>query len=247
MRAVIAALITFSLLIAAPAGAADIDDAVKARLADRLAQIDPRLNIETVAPSGLPGLYEVVLDSGEVLYVDESAEYMLAGQLYRLAGEQGLVNLTEQRLQGVRVQALAEVPAEERVIFPATGETKARIQVFTDVDCAYCRKLHDEVAELNRMGVQVDYLAFPRGGERSAAAAKMTAIWCAEGEQRRELMTRAKQGAGLQAADCDNPVLEQFALGQRLGVNGTPALVLDDGRMLPGSLPADRLAQILGL
>jgi thiol:disulfide interchange protein DsbC len=222
-------------------------DDVHARVAERIKQLDSRLNVESVADAPLKGLYEVVLDSGEVLYTDDSGEYVLAGQLYQIVAGQGFVNLTEQRMQQIRVDMLAKIPAEERVIFPADGEMKARLQVFTDVDCVYCRRLHQEVDELNGMGIQVEYLAFPRGGANSAAAGKMSAIWCAEGDERRELMSRAKSGEALSAADCDNPVLDQFRLGQRLGVTGTPALVLEDGRLLPGYVPAQRLATMLGL
>jgi len=241
MRAVAAALMMLCLV----QGAAAAED-VRERIAARIGSFDSRLSVESVEPAPLPGLYEVVLSSGEVLYSDEKGEYILAGELYRVGGGK-LVSLTEERLKGVRVKALAAIPDAQRVIFPAQGERKAHLQVFTDVDCGYCRKLHGEVARLNEMGVQVDYLAFPRGGARSAAAAKMSAIWCAEGDERRALMTRAKNGENLAPASCDNPVMEQFDIGRQLGVTGTPALVLDDGRLLPGYLPAEQLAEVLGL
>lgn len=242
MRAVAAALLMLCMVQGAAAA-----DKVQERLIERIQSFDSRLSVESVSPAPMPGLYEVVLSSGEVLYTDAQGEYILAGELYQVQGAGKLVSLTEERMKAVRVRALAAIPAEQRVVFPAKGERKAHLQVFTDVDCGYCRKLHSEVAKLNEMGIQVDYLAFPRAGAGSAAAAKMSAIWCAQGDERRQLMTRAKNGEKLAPGDCDNPVLEQFALGQQLGVTGTPALVLDDGRLLPGYLPAERLAQVLGL
>lgn len=243
MRAFIAAM----LMVCVAQGALAAEDASD-KIAERIKGVDSRLTVESVTPTPMEGLFEVVLASGEVLYTDAEGEYVLSGELYQLVDGQGLVNLTEQRLQKVRVDALAKIAPEQRVIFPAKGERKGHIQVFTDVDCVYCRRLHSEVGELNELGIQVDYLAFPRGGERSAAAAKMTAIWCAEpGEARRDLMTRAKAGENLEPVACDNPVLDQFHLGQQLGVTGTPALILDDGRLLPGYLPAERLKQILDI
>lgn len=242
MRVTAAALAT--MVMAQGAWAAD---AAEERIAERIRQLDSRLVVETVADSPLTGLYEVVLQSGEVLYSDAAGEYVLSGQLFHIVDGGTVVNLSEQRLQAKRVDMLAQVPDEDRVIFPAEGETRARIQVFTDVDCVYCRRLHQEVKTLNAMGIQVDYLAFPRGGARSAAAGKMSAIWCAQGEARRELMSRAKEGENLQPVDCDNPVLDEFRLGQQLGVTGTPALVLDDGRLIPGYMPAPQLASLLGL
>lgn len=242
MRAIASAMV----MMMAAQGVAAADD-VSARIAEQVKQLDSRLVVESVAAAPLEGLYEIVLDSGEVLYTDDSGQYILAGQLYRVVAGEGLVNLTEQRLQQTRVDLLAQVPAEDRVIYPAQGDTKARLQVFTDVDCVYCRRLHNEVATLNRMGVQVEYLAFPRGGAGSAAAAKMETIWCATGDQRRQLMDSAKAGERPASADCDSPVMEQFALGQRLGVTGTPALVLEDGRLIPGYMPAQQLGEMLGL
>jgi len=242
MRAAASALV----MMVMAQGAVAAED-ISAQVAERVRQLDSRLQVESVAEAPLKGLYEVVLESGEVLYTDVSGEYILSGKLYRNQPGQGLVNLTEQRLQQTRADLLAQVPAEERVIFPAQGETRARLQVFTDVDCVYCRRLHSEVKTLNQMGVQVEYLAFPRGGAGSATAASMDAIWCAKGEQRRQLMDSAKAGGQPAPADCDSPVLEQYALGQRLGVTGTPALVLEDGRLIPGYLPAERLGEMLGL
>ncbi|WP_432697452.1 DsbC family protein [Marinobacterium sp. YM272] len=243
MRALIAAMVM--MFVAQGAQAAD---EASDKIAERIKSVDSRLSVESVTPTPMDGLFEVVLGSGEVLYTDSEGGYVLSGELYQLVDGQGLVNLTEQRMQKVRVDALAEIAPQQRVIFPAKGERKGHIQVFTDVDCVYCRRLHSEMAELNELGIQVDYLAFPRGGERSAAAAKMSAIWCAEpGEARRELMNRAKAGENLDPVDCENPVLDQFHLGQQLGVTGTPALILDDGRLLPGYLPAERLKQILNI
>ncbi len=241
MRALVAAMLMLVVAQAAQA-AGDASD----KIAERIKSVDSRLSVESVTATPMDGLYEVVLASGEVLYTDSEGEYVLSGELYHLEEGRGLVNLTEQRMQKVRVDALAKIPAEQRVVFPAKGERKARIQVFTDVDCVYCRRLHAEVTKLNEMGIEVDYLAFPRGGERSAAAGKMTAIWCAEpGEVRRDLMNRAKSGEALEPVACDNPVLDQFHLGQQLGVTGTPALILDNGQLLPGYVPAERLKQIL--
>lgn len=241
MRALVAAM----LMLVVAQGAQAAEDA-SSKIAERIKSVDSRLSVESVTATPMDGLYEVVLASGEVLYTDSEGEYVLSGELYHLEKGRGLVNLTEQRMQKVRVDALAKIPAEQRVVFPAKGERKARIQVFTDVDCVYCRRLHSEVTKLNEMGIEVDYLAFPRGGEGSAAAGKMTAIWCAEpGDVRRDLMNRAKSGESLEPVSCDNPVLDQFHLGQQLGVTGTPALILDNGQLLPGYVPAERLKQIL--
>ena len=128
------------------------------------------------------------------------------------------------------------------------GEVKARIHVFTDISCPYCVKLHREIPELNKMGIEVSYLAFPRAGQGSAAHKQMNAIWCAGDEDaRRDAMDQAKLTRSLAGSDCKTPVIEQMALGQSMGVTGTPALVMADGKLVPGYVPAKQLAKMLGI
>jgi thiol:disulfide interchange protein DsbC len=131
------------------------------------------------------------------------------------------------------------------VIFPATGTRKAVINVFTDVDCGFCQKLHQEVPELNRMGVEVRYLAYPRAGVGSPSYAKIVSAWCSQ--DRNLAITRLKAGESIPDATCENPVADQFELGQSIGVTGTPAIVLEDGTMVPGYQPAAQLAAIAGV
>ncbi|MBR9827817.1 MAG: DsbC family protein [Oceanospirillales bacterium] len=222
-------------------------DTAEDNIRQQLGQVDSRLQVKSVEPAPVAGLYEVVLSSGETLYADMKGEYLLAGQLFRVDTEQGLVNLTEEKRNLARQSAIESLDAADMVVYAPQGEVKATLHVFTDVDCPYCHKLHEEVPALNKMGVQVNYLAFPRGGPGSAAHNKMQTIWCATDDERRARMDAAKSGERLSAETCDNPVLDQYMLGQKLGVTGTPALILDDGTLLPGYMPAARLQQILKL
>jgi Protein-disulfide isomerase len=222
-------------------------DEAAEKIRQQLSRVDARLEVQSVEPAPMPGLYEVVLSSGETLYADGEGKHLLAGQLFRVDAEQGLVNLTEQKRNVARRLALQGVDETDMVVYKPAGEVKATINVFTDVDCPYCRKLHAEVPALNRMGVQVNYLAFPRGGPQSNTFARMESIWCGNAQERREQMDEAKRGGAIEPRSCDNPVRAQYELGQRLGVTGTPALVLEDGTLLPGYLPAARLQQMLKL
>lgn len=216
-------------------------------IAASLKKINPELRALSIQPAPMPGLYAVELASGELLYVDASGEFFMLGQLYQLSDGQGFVNLTEETRKTQRVAALAEIKAQDMLIFPAEGERKATLSVFTDVDCGYCRKLHKEVPALNKMGVQVNYLAFPRGGQGSNAYRVMESVWCADADKRNVLMTQAKNGENVPPKTCESPVLSQFMLGQKLGVTGTPALVLEDGTLVPGYMPAAQLGQVLKL
>ena len=231
-----------ALLITSSAVMADATtDQIKAQIQ----KIDQRIPVSSVAPAKIPGMYEVVLGSGEVIYSDAKGEYFLLGQLYQLTDEKGFVNLSEEKSNELRKELLAAVPDAEMVIFKAKGKEKATVSVFTDVDCQYCRKLHAEVPALQELGITVKYLAFPRQGPSSLAFSKMEKIWCSD--DRLEAMTISKKGGDVDAPSCDNPVRKQFDLGQKVGVTGTPAIVTQDGRLIPGYMPADRLAATLGV
>lgn len=205
---------------------------------ERLLQIQPDLPIEAVVPSAMPELYQVQLRGGRILYVSASAEFIFQGQLLQV--QDGVpVNLTEQAERTALVAQMQALNTEEMVIFPAQSP-QATITVFTDTDCGYCQKLHSEVAQLNNAGVDVRYLAFPRGGLAGPAYDSLVSVWCAD--DRLAAMTQAKQGKKLAKTACKNPVEKHYALGQSIGVRGTPTIVLANGEIIPGYQPAKQLA-----
>jgi thiol:disulfide interchange protein DsbC len=132
------------------------------------------------------------------------------------------------------------------IIFSPQGEPRAHITVFTDVSCFYCQKLHKEVPELNKRGVEVRYLAYPRSGLDSPGYRQLVTAWCAT--DRQDTLTRLKGKESVPENVCaDNPVAAQYELGQQLGVRGTPAMVTEDGTLIPGYQSADDLMVTLGL
>lgn len=205
-----------------------------------LEQLQPGLTIESVSKSPMPGLYQVRLPGGRLLYASGDGEFLIQGHLFQVKDGKGL-NLTQQaESQGV-AEHINAIPREQMVIF-APDKPKAYITVFTDPDCGYCQKLHSEVPELNRQGIEVRYLAFPRQGPGSQGDTTLISIWCAK--DRQQAMNKAKTRQPVPAATCENPVHQQFELGQLLGVNGTPSIVLANGQMIPGYQPADELARL---
>lgn len=216
----------------------------KAELEQQLQQLDPRIRIVSLQAAPLAGFHEVVLNTGDLLYVHEAGRHFFAGSLLEINNGQ-LLDLTEQARGKQRQQAIQSVPANEQVVFPATGETRAVVQVFTDITCPYCVRLHEQIPELNRQGVEVRYLAFPRQGEQSPGFQQLVNVWCAA--DRQQAMNRAKGGQRVAEASCDNPVAAQYDLGRRQGIQGTPAILLPDGQLIPGFVPAQRLLSELGL
>ncbi len=210
----------------------------------RLQKIDPRIEVVKVTAAPLKDFYQVELSSGDLLYVNKQKDYIFAGNLLEITND-GLVDLTENARSAIRTQVIQAVAAEDQVVFAAKGQTKAIVQVFTDSTCPYCSRLHEQVPELNQQGVEVRYLAFPRQGLQGKGYNDLVNIWCADNQQ--EAMTAAKAGKKLPAKACNNPIAEQYELGRRLGVQGTPAIFLPDGRLIPGFVPAERLISELGL
>ncbi|MGE0625438.1 MAG: thioredoxin fold domain-containing protein [Pseudomonadales bacterium] len=239
----------FSTALAADDGASAaaaglVTQADGATLVARLKALRPEIPIESVAETPLPGILQLNLTGGTVFYGTADGRYLFAGDLYEL-GDDDLVNLAEQGRIGKRHELMAAVSPKDMVIFPATGKTKAVINVFTDVDCGYCRKLHQEVPRLNELGIEVRYLAYPRAGIGSRSYEKIVSAWCAEDPN--DAITALKSGKEIPDATCPNPVADQYVLGQHVGVSGTPAIVLEDGRLLPGYMPADDLAATIGI
>ena len=140
---------------------------------------------------------------------------------------------------------LGDLVTEDMIVFAPKAGTKGIVYVFTDVDCGFCRKLHEDIDQLNELGIEVRYLAFPRGGPGTPTYDKMVSIWCAD--EPREAITAAKLGEAVADAACDSPVAEQFALGQSLHFAGTPTMFTERGELIAGYLMPDELARQLGL
>lgn len=220
-------------------------DAITERLAENLQVNGQPMPVEQVSATPMEGLYHVRLENGESFYSNADGSHFLVGDLYQNA-DNGLVNLTEQSRNQERASALIAIPESERVVYRGVDDPKATVVVFTDPTCPYCERLHETIPELNARGVAVHYLAFPRAGMTSGAANTLQQVWCSE--NRSEAMNQAKGGQAIAAsASCDNPVADQYALGQALGVQGTPAILLPDGQMVPGFVPPERLVAMLGL
>ena len=241
-RLVLALAAACGLGVSAEVGGAE-EAVEETAVRERLAELLPRMPVSKVSPSPLPGIFAVETQDGRVMYADAGGSHLIAGDMYALT-EAGLVNLAEIRRQDRRRELLANVALSDMIIF-APRETKAVVNVFTDVDCGYCRKLHQERDELADYGIELRYLAYPRAGVDSETYENMVSAWCADDRQR--AITRLKQGDSVSAQSCANPVAEQYELGAAVGVGGTPTLVTPDGALIPGYMPAAELATRLGL
>ncbi|MDX1252426.1 MAG: DsbC family protein [Gammaproteobacteria bacterium] len=214
------------------------DDADTADIRKALETLSPGAKPDSIAPSSIPGLYEVVVGA-DVLYVTKNGRYLLHGDMLDLQTKK---NLTEDKRTAGRLKLVNAMPEDKMVVF-APKKVKHTITVFTDIDCPYCRKMHAEMAELNRAGIKVRYLLYPRAGLNSESYQKAVSVWCAK--DHRAALTKAKATGDIERKNCANPVQEHMALADKVGVSGTPTLVLEDGTAVPGYVPAPRLAALL--
>jgi thiol:disulfide interchange protein DsbC len=208
------------------------------RARDAVRSIDPNIVVEQVSPAAMPG-FQAVIVGGQVLYVSNDGKYLIQGSLYDVGARR---DLGEDAMKKLRVELLRSVPASERIVF-APKDPKYTVTVFTDVECGYCRKFHSQIAEYNKLGIAVEYLAFPRMGLGSADFRKMVAVWCAP--DRRKALTDAKNDRNVAAGNCTNPVTMEYELGRRAGLTGTPMVLAADGTQLGGYLAPEQLRAAL--
>lgn len=246
VKQLLRALVAASLAMGSALAIADDDweSRVRAGINGSLgAATQGQLEVTEVRQTPMQGVYEVIMNSGEVLFSDLDGQYLLAGEMY-MARAEGLVNLTAETRKGQTAAMIAAMDADQLIVF-GPDNPRATITVFTDVDCTYCRRLHHDLDLINAEGIAIRYAAYPRGGVSSTAYPKMVSVWCAPNRQR--AITQAKNGQNLPTRDCDNPVLEQHTLGNQIGITGTPAIVLEDGTLIPGYLDLQTLtAMVLG-
>lgn len=200
----------------------------------------PHLEIKSIEPSPITGILEVILE-GQIIYVSEDGRYLVEGVVFDIKERR---DLTEERRAGLRKAAMTDVNKDEMIIF-AAQDPRHTITVFTDIDCGYCRKLHADMDQYNERGISVQYLFFPRAGRGSHSYEKAVSVYCADDSQ--TALTFAKLGQEPEPKQCDNPVDEHMQLGRLSGVNGTPAIVTQDGTLVAGYLPPDALAARLDL
>ncbi|MBT5032620.1 MAG: DsbC family protein [Proteobacteria bacterium] len=139
---------------------------------------------------------------------------------------------------------MSDLDTSQMIVF-GPEDADRYINVFTDVDCGYCRKLHTEVSELNAAGLQVRYMAYPRSGIDSKTYHTMVSVWCSDDQK--TALTEAKLGRYPEDATCSNPVSDQYSLGQQVGVTGTPTIITDSGEVIPGYMPSEALLTHLGI
>lgn len=234
-----------------PLSATAPTEEVKETVYNRLRRARPGLYFTDLKASPVAGVYQIKIN-GQVAFVSANGGHLISGEMYEVRDD-GMINLQELERQEAevafepqRARMIRAVKNEDMVIYSPGDEPGGHVWVFTDIDCGFCRKLHSQMSDYLAKGIEIRYLAFPRAGVDSRSAQKLATTWCAEDP--RKAMTDFKSGRDLPLQTCENnPVADHYQLGQQLGVRGTPAIVLESGRLIPGAVSPEYLAREMGL
>jgi thiol:disulfide interchange protein DsbC len=209
----------------------DINE-LKQALSKRL----PQFEVTYIDSTPIEGVYQVII-GGQVIYMTKDARYMIDGNLVDLATKK---NYSEDAMSVIRLSEIEKLGEEDMVVY-APETIRHTITVVTDIDCPYCRRLHSEMDQYMAGGVKVRYIFMPLKGKGDYRTT--VSVWCAKDQN--EALDMAKSGAEVEAKDCDNPIDEHLKVARNLGVRGTPAIILQNGSMLPGYVPASKLVSEL--
>ena len=230
-----AMMLGISLFGAIPGAIAqDVPDTVTVAVADLMPDVKP----SWVKPAPIDGMWEVAFGP-HIFYVSADGKHLMRGDILEIATRE---NLTRPARNSARHEAVESLGENNMIVFKSEqpGHT---VTVFTDVDCGYCAKMHSELQTYLDQGITIRYVAFPRAGIGSNSYDKMVSVWCAEDPH--GAMTKAKARQPVEPKSCDNPVAQQYEMGQMVGVRGTPTIVLESGDVVPGYVPAPKLLEAL--
>jgi len=234
MKTMVKALLTAAILLSSALSQAADDKHQNLRLI--ISKTFPGAEITGFKASGVPDILEFNLGA-QVLYISKDGRFLFQGDIFDLVRQE---NITEKAEQTTRVSSLNKLGEKNMLVYKAKG-SKRHITVFTDIDCYYCRKLHEEIGQYSEKGIDVRYIFMPLKGKKSSE--KSESVWCAKNPQ--EAMTNAKKGRRLKRATCENPLKQHMVLGNDFGIRGTPAIVFDTGKMIPGYRPVNDIEKML--
>jgi thiol:disulfide interchange protein DsbC len=197
-----------------------------------------RVTADVIAPTPVPGIYEVV-SGPHVVYMSADGRYMFQGDLMDMQKRE---SLTEPRRRGITLAAIEAVDETQMIVYEPE-KPRHTITVFTDIDCGYCRKLHNEMDDYMAAGIRVRYMMFPRAGKGSGAYNKAVAVFCSDDPN--QALTDAKNGKRIDMKTCDTPIDMHMQLVEQLGARGTPFIIFEDGQTQPGYVPAKQMAKVL--
>lgn len=237
MKRVVLMAAALTTLVAMLSEGAYAQNAEEAQLRKTLAAKFPQMTVESIARMPFGGLYEVIL-SGEVVYTDAKAEFLMGGSLYDLRGATPR-NVTIDTQQKIAAKLITS--AHDSAIKMVRGNGRRVIYTFEDPNCGYCRELYKELNKMTDITVYTFLLPVlsPDSAEKSRA------IWCARDRVKAWDQMMLKGSLSEASKPCDAPLAKTSEIAQRLNIRGTPAIYLASGQQLGGFIPAQQIEQAL--
>ena len=215
-------------------------DAEIENIRNNLSAILPEnIAIDSIKPSAMEGTY-IVTVGAQIMFVRSVGGFIMVGDVYDTERQ---VSIVDEYKDSLLAEALKDIPESEMILM---GEPKPRyVTVFTDTDCHFCQLFHKTVPELQKNGMQVRYMMFPRSGIDTESYYEAVSVWCSDNQA--EAITVAKSGGSVPEKQCENPVAAQLELGRSIGIRGTPTLILDNGKVIPGYMSVEELLAEAGM
>lgn len=217
-----------------------LDEEVKNNVTKIINKKIPEIQIDKIEDSELNGFVKVIYGT-DIFYVSEDGKYLIYGELVDLNKNKEIWDLTEETRKKLRLEYLSNIDKDSMIIYKPK-KSKTFVTVFTDVDCGFCRKLHKQINDLNKKGIEIRYLAFPRSGPDTESFDKSISVWCAD--NKKEAIKLAMSGDTVPQKTCDSPVKQHFELGLKMRITGTPTLIFADGTMVSGYMPTENLIEL---
>lgn len=231
-------ILPFSCLLYAEELPKEVIEAIKSKLTSG----STPLQLVSIQKSKIDGLYRIELAQGTKIYVNEDASYIISGKMYAFESGQ-FIDLDKEDKKTYRARLMSNVALEDMIVYTPEKKPKAAIWVFTDVDCPYCVKLHNEIPAINAAQIEVRYLAYPRSGLYSPSYSKIASAWCSDNPK--EALPKLQRGDHVELIDCEEiTVDQQYKLGNAIGVQGTPTIVFENGHMVSGFHSSSKIAEL---
>jgi thiol:disulfide interchange protein DsbC len=233
MKIILTALLLALISTATLAAESDIRKAIESAY--------PGVKISNIAKSPINGIFEVSTDGPQgplVVYSDNMGEHLLIGDLLNIKNKR---NLTRERMDKLTEVKWDSLPLHN-AIKVVKGDGSRKLAVFSDPDCPYCKKAEVELNKLDN--VTVYNFAYPLPMHPDAGR-KAILVWCSKDRAKawQDLMLKGIVPTG--KADCKNPIEDNLALGEKLRIDGTPAMIFPNGKRIPGYVDATRLEAML--
>ena len=186
--------------------------------------------VDAIVKTPYSGLYEVQ-SNGNIFYTDAKGEHVFAGQIFEAKSRK---NLTKERVAEINKVKFSDLPLE-MAMKQVKGDGKRVIAVFSDPNCGYCKRLEQNIKELDNVTIYT----FMFNILSADSAKKSRDVWCSADKLMawENWMLNGKAAANA-AEKCEDPGAKVYELGKKLKVDGTPTIFFADGSRVSGAVDA---------